>query len=89
MGKKASNILELSNGMDYDAEVVSFMAIGIVVKIQNTTFIIHKKHLFKEKKDFNKGEHLVATFLGNDENGYPLWKTNPSYNHNEDNSIIN
>ena len=87
--KKASHTLELSVGMEYDAKVQSFMAIGIIIKIQGNSFVIHRKHLFKEKKDFKKGELLKAKFLGYDQNGHPLWSTKASLNKSEDNSDAN
>lgn len=84
--KKTSRTLELSVGMEYDAKVQSFMAIGLIVKIQDHSYVIHRKHLFKEKKDFKKGELFIAKFLGYDQNGYPLWTTKASPNHSEDKS---
>ncbi len=73
--KKASSILELSVGMKYDAKVQSFMAIGLIVKIQGNSFVIHRKYLFKEKKDFKKGESFIAKYLGKDKNDHPIWET--------------
>ena len=51
------------------------MALGLVVKIQGGSYIIHRKHLFKDKKNFKKGESFIAEFMGNDQNGHPIWKT--------------
>lgn len=73
--KKASHIIELTKGTEYDVKVQTFMPIGLVVKIQGESYIIHRKHLFKDKKDFKKGESFIAEFVGNDQNGHPIWKT--------------
>ncbi|MBO5186038.1 MAG: WG repeat-containing protein [Prevotella sp.] len=73
--KKASHVLELSVGTEYDAKVQSFMPIGLIIKIQGNSFIVHKKYLFKEKKDFKKGESFIAKYLGKDNNGHPIWET--------------
>lgn len=53
--------------MEYEAKVQSFMAIGLIVKHHGNSFIIHRKHLFKEKKNFKKGELLIAKFEGYDQ----------------------
>lgn len=73
--KKVSHISELSIGTEYEVKVQTFMAIGLVVKIQGGSYIIHRKHLFKDKKNFKKGESFIAEFMGNDQNGHPIWKT--------------
>ena len=88
--KKGSRTLELSVGMEYDAKVQSFMPIGLIVKIQGKTCIIHRKHLYKEKKEFKKGDILIAKYLGNDKNDHPLWTTKEFSNQiKEDNSEMN
>ena len=51
------------------------MPIGLIIKIQGKSFVVHKKYLFKEKKVFKKGEYFIAKYLGIDENGYPIWET--------------
>lgn len=84
--KKASRNSELSVDMEYDAKVKSFIAIGLIIKIKGNSYIIHKKHLFKEKKNFKKGELFIAKFLGYDQKGYPLWTTKASPNQSEDKS---
>ena len=73
--KKASHVLELSVGTEYDAKVQYFMPIGLIIKIQGKSFVVHKKYLFKEKKGFKKGESFIAKYLGKDENGHPIWET--------------
>lgn len=78
--KKASHILSLSVGTEYNAKVQSFMSIGLIIKIQGCSFIIHKKYLFKEKKMFKKGELIIVKFLGYDQNVHPLWETRTSSN---------
>ena len=76
--KKASLTSKLSVGMEYDAKVRSFMAIGIIVKIQGNSFVIHRRHLYKGKKKFKKGENFIAKFNGYDLNGHPIWTTKAS-----------
>ena len=66
--KKASRTLELSVGKEYDAKVQSFMAIGIIIKIQGNSFVIHRKHLFKEKKNFEKRRRKWRTKKSNKSN---------------------
>ncbi len=73
--QKASYVSILSIDMEYDAKVQSFMDLGLIVKVQGKSFLIHKKHLFKDKRKFRKGELLTVKFLGNDENGHPVWNT--------------
>lgn len=82
--KKASHSIELSIGMEYEVTVQSFMAIGLIVKFLGNSFIIHRKHLFKEKKNFTKGELLIAKFGGYDLNGHPIWSTKASSKKSED-----
>ncbi len=84
--KKASHTIELSVDFEYEAKVQSFMAIGIIIKIQGNSFIIHKKYLFKEKNDFEKGELIIAKFLGYDKNGHTIWSTNSLSKMSEENS---
>ena len=84
LSQKASHVFELTIGMEYEAKVKSFMAIGLIVKIQGESLIIHKKHLFKDKKDFKKGDLLIAKYLGNDKYDHPRWTTKaPSNSKNE------
>ena len=73
--QKASNLLELSIGTEYDVEIKAFMAIGVIIKIKNQTIIIHKKYLFKKEEEFKKGESFTAKFIGYDEKEYPIWET--------------
>lgn len=73
--KKASHIFELTKDVVYNAIVRAFIPIGIIVNIQNNTYVIHKQYLFKNKRDFKKGESLNAKFAGLDKNGYPTWET--------------
>lgn len=73
--QNASRISELSRGIEYRANVKAFKAFGIIVKIQGKPFLIHKKQLFKNIRQFKKGDSFVAKYLGNDRNGYPIWKT--------------
>lgn len=80
--KKASRIIELSINTVYDAKVQSFMPIGLIVNIQRCSFIIHKKYLFKEKKDFKKGEDFIAKYLGNGQYGHPIWETKSNQSEN-------
>lgn len=73
--KKVSLISELSIGTEYEVKVQTFKTIGIVVKIQGGSYIIHRKHLYKDKKNFKKGESFIAEFVGYDQIGHPIWKT--------------
>ena len=75
LSKKSSHVYELTIGMEYEAKVKSFMPIGLIVKIQGGSFVIHKKHLFKDKNNFKKGDILIAKYLGNDKYDHPLWTT--------------
>ena len=76
--KKSTKAFELIEGSEYIAKVKAFMAIGVIVKIQNDTYIIHKRYLYKEKKDFSKGELLYVTYLGIDKYEHPTWSTRES-----------
>ena len=86
LSQMASHVFELTIGMEYEAKVKSFMAIGLIVKIQSGTFIIHKKHLYKDKNDFKKGDLLVAKYLGNDKYDHPRWTTKALSIQIEDNT---
>ena len=86
LSQKASHVFELTVGMEYEAKVKSFMAIGLIVKIQDGSFIIHKKHLFKDKNDFKKGDLLIAKYLGNDKYDHPRWTTKALSNQIDDNT---
>ena len=76
--KKSTKAFELIEGSEYIAKVKAFMAIGVIVIIQNDTYIIHKRYLYKEKKDFSKGELLYVTYLGIDKYEHPTWSTRES-----------
>ena len=86
LSQKASHVFELTIGMEYEAKVKSFMPIGLIVKIQSESFIIHKKHLFKDKNDFKKGDLLIAKYLGNDKYDHPRWTTKALSNQIDDNT---
>jgi hypothetical protein len=89
LSQKASRVFELTIGMEYEAKVKSFMAIGLIVKIQGESFIIHKKHLFKDKNKFKKGDLLIAKYLGNDNYDHLRWTTKEFSNQIEkDNSEV-
>ena len=74
--ERSTKVLELIEGTEYIAKVKAFMAIGIIVKIENRTYVIHKRYLYKEKNDFTKGELVNVTYLGVDKNEHPTWSTN-------------
>lgn len=76
--KKASHIIKLTKGTEYDVKVKTIIPIGLVVKIQGNSFVIHKKYLFKKKNEFERGEPLIVKFLGTDRNDYPIWETKMS-----------
>ena len=74
--ERSTKVLELIEGTEYIAKVKAFMAIGIIVKIENSTYVIHKRYLYKEKNDFTKGELVNMTYLGVDKYEHPTWSTN-------------
>ena len=86
LSQKASHVFELTIGMEYEAKVKSFMGIGLIVKIQGESFIIHKKHLFKDKNNFKKGDLFIAKYLGNDKYDHPRWTTKALSNQIDDNT---
>lgn len=65
----------LDSGNEYKAEIRHFMSVGVVVKIKDSTYIIHKKYLYKPMKDFAKGEFLMAKYVNSDPDGHPVWET--------------
>lgn len=73
--RKASRLAKLSVGMEYNAIVKAFKAYCIYVKIQGNQFQIPKKLLFKNIRQFKKGDSFVAKYLGINKNGYPTWET--------------
>ena len=73
--KKTSIKIELSIEEENVAIVKSFMPIGLVVKIHETSYVIHKKYLFKSKQEFKKGESIIVKYLGDDQDCYPIWGT--------------
>ena len=75
LNDKASKVFELSKDMEYNVTVKTFIQVGLVIKIQGNSYVIHNKHLFKNKRDFKKGECFNAKFIGYNQNGYPLWET--------------
>ncbi|MEE3416075.1 MAG: DUF6035 family protein [Prevotella sp.] len=89
LSQKASHVFELTIGMEYEAKVKSFMGIGLIVKIQGESFIIHKKHLFKDKNNFKKGDLFIAKYLGNDKYDHPRWTTKALSNQIDDNADVN
>ena len=62
------------------------MPIGLVVKIQETSYVIHKKYLFKSKQEFKKGESFIVKYLSDDQEGFPIWETRMILNE-EQNSV--
>ncbi len=75
LNKKASKVFELSKDIEYNVIVQTFIQIGLVIKIQGNSYVIHNKYLFKDKRDFKKKESFNAKFIGYDQNGYPIWET--------------
>ena len=76
LSQKSIDIIDLTTEIEYQARVKRFMAIGLVVEINDLTYIIHKKYLYKLKSEFTKGEIFIAKYLGNDKDGHPVWETN-------------
>ena len=71
----APKTIGLDSGNEYKAEIRHFMSVGVVVKIKDSTYIIHKKYLYKPMKDFAKGEFLMAKYVNSDPDGHPIWET--------------
>lgn len=76
LNQKSTCTIDLTAEVGYQAKVKGFMPIGIVVKINTSTYIIHKKYLYKSKSEFTKGEIFIAKYLSNDKDGHPVWETN-------------
>lgn len=83
---KSSVKIELPIEEENIAIVKSFMPIGLVVKIQETSYVIHKKYLFKSKQEFKKGESFIVKYLSDDQEGFPIWETRMILNE-EQNSV--
>lgn len=83
---KSSVKIELPIEEENIAIVKSFMPIGLVVKIQETSYVIHKKYLFKSKQEFKKGESFMVKYLSDDQEGFPIWETRMIPNE-EQNSV--
>ena len=75
LNQKSTCTIDLTAEVGYQAKVKGFMPIGIVVKINTSTYIIHKKYLYKSKSEFTKGEIFIAKYLNNDKDGHPVWET--------------
>ena len=76
LNRKSTGIMDLTTEVEYQAKVKGFLSIGIIVEINDSTYIIHKKYLYKSKSEFTKGEILIAKYLSNDKDGHPVWETN-------------
>ena len=76
LNRKSTGIMDLTAEVGYQAKVKSFLSIGLIVEINDSTYIVHKKYLYKSNREFTKEEILLAKYLSNDENGYPIWETN-------------
>lgn len=75
LNQKSTGTVDLTTEVGYQAKVKRFMPIGLVVNINASTYIIHKKYLYKPKNKFTKGEIFVAKYLSNDKDGHPVWET--------------
>lgn len=73
--KSSPRACGLIAGTEYEAWVKRYMAIGLVVEIQGSTYIVHKKYLYKTSDSFMIGDYMNVTFLGVDEEAYPMWST--------------
>lgn len=73
--QKSHCVKELSIGTEYTAKVATFHHIGLIIKIGNSSMMIHKKYLYKNQREFSKGETFAVKFLGKDRLGYPMWET--------------
>ena len=75
LNQKSTGTIDLTAEEGYQAKVKGFMSIGLIVEINASTYIIHKKYLYKSKSEFTKGEILIAKYLSNDKDGHPVWET--------------
>lgn len=76
LNRKSTGIMDLTAEVEYQARVKGFLSIGLIVEINDSTYIIHEKYLYKPKSEFAEGEILVVKYLSNDKDGYPVWETN-------------
>ena len=58
--RKSAN---LTTEVEYQAKVMAFLPIGLIVEINDSTYIIHKKYLYKSNCEFTKGEILIAKYV--------------------------
>ena len=75
LNQKSTGTVDLITEVGYQAKVKGFMSIGLVVKINASTYIIHEKYLYKSKSKFTKGEIFIVKYLSNDKDGHPVWET--------------
>lgn len=75
LNRKSTGIIDLTAEVEYKARVKGFLYIGLVVEINDTTYIIHKKYLYKSKREFVKGEVFMAKYLNKDQDDHPIWET--------------
>jgi len=76
LNRKSTGIMDLTAEVEYQARVKGFLSIGLIVEINDSTYIIHEKYLYKPKSELAEGEILVVKYLSNDKDGYPVWETN-------------
>ncbi|MBR4157063.1 MAG: WG repeat-containing protein [Bacteroidales bacterium] len=85
----SAGIIELAKDVEYQAQVVRLMSIGIVVKIDHRTYIVHKRYLYKQQSEFALEENLMVKYLNNDSKGFPIWETSCCTQESSDESIDN
>ena len=76
LNRKSTGVMDLTAEVEYQAKVNGFLPIGLIVEINDSTYIIHRKYLYKSNKEFTKDEILMVKYLSNDQNGHPIWETN-------------
>ena len=76
LNRKSTGVMDLTAEVEYQAKVKGFLSIGLIVEINDSTYIIHKKYLYKSSREFTKAEIFMAKYLNNDQNGHPIWETN-------------
>ena len=71
-----NNFEKLTAETEYTAEIVAFMRKwGLIVEIEGSTFIVHRKYLYKPLESFAKKETIVVRYQGLDQDGFPAWST--------------
>lgn len=76
LNRISTGIIDLIAEVEYQAKVKAFLPIGLIVEINDSTYIIHQRYLYKPKREFIEEELFIAKYLSNDKDGHPIWETN-------------